>query len=488
MCFATWIARFGGRHVSLTCLSAILILEACAVASAARSAEVTTTNVIFFLVDDLGWMDTSCYGSHFYETPNIDRLAREGMRFTQAYSAHPRCVPARYAFLTGKFPARAGIPGRSYELDPSEVTIAEAMKERGYATFFAGKWHLSKTEEQQPENQGFDINIAGGSAGAPISYFFPYNEVRQKGHKTKAKIHGLDDGVAGEYLTDRLTDETIRFIQQHRRENPDQPFFVYLSHYAVHTPLEGKKELKDHYRKKLKGMTFGGEEYVDKDGTTKMRQDNPTYAAMVQSMDESLGHLMDTLNELKIADHTAIVFTSDHGGLSNRGIGNERPLATSNLPLRAGKGHCYEGGIRVPLIVKWPGVIQSGTTSDAVITGTDHYPTLLEIVGLPSKPEQHLDGISYAPLLRGNAARRTEPIFWHSPKGRPKQTGDTNCTVVRDGDYKLFDFYDENRVELYNVVTDPFETNELSHQEPTRAAILLKKVRQWKQAVAAFTE
>ena len=336
-------------------------------------------NVLFFLVDDMGWMDSSVYGSTFYETPHIDRLAEQGVRFQQAYTTHPRCVPARYSLLTGKFPARAGIPGRSYNMDPSEVTIAEAMKEGGYATYFTGKWHLQKTEDQAPENQGFDINIAGGHAGAPPSYFYPYEKAKKAGHKTKGGIHGLEGGQEGEYLTDRLTDETIRFFEQHQAENSDQPFFAYVSHYAVHTPLEAKPELIQKYRKKLRGMSFDGPEFIEKDGTTKMHQDHAVYAAMVQSMDESLGRLMDSLDQLGILDETLILMTSDHGGLSNRGVNNKRPLATSNLPFRAGKGHCYEGGIRVPLIVKWPGVTSAGTMSDRVIAGTDHYPTLLEI-------------------------------------------------------------------------------------------------------------
>lgn len=441
-------------------------------------------NVVFFLVDDMGWRDSSCYGSEFYETPNIDRLARDGMRFTQAYTSHPRCVPARYSFLTGKFPARAGIPGRSYNMDAKEFTLAEAMKKGGYATFFAGKWHLQKTEDQAPENQGFDINIAGGHAGAPPSYFFPYNKTRTGGHKTEGGIYGLEDGVEGEYLTDRLTDETLKFIEA----NVDRPFLVYLSHYAVHTPLEAKPELVSYYENKLKKMSFDGPEYVDKDGTTKMRQDNAVYAAMVQSVDESLGRVMDKLDELGLSKNTLIVFTSDHGGLSNRGVKSGRPLATSNLPLRAGKGHCYEGGIRVPLIVKWPGVTRAGTLSDRIVTGADHYPSILEMAGLPPRPKQHLDGISYTDTLKGEKAVRPGPIFWHSPMGRPTSTGDTNCSVIRDGDWKLFEFYDEDRVELYNIKKDPYEIVDLSIQEPDRTAELLKTLRGWKKNISVFTK
>lgn len=441
-------------------------------------------NVVFFLVDDMGWVDSACYGSELYETPNIDRLAQEGVRFTQAYSSHPRCVPARYSFLTGKFPARAGIPGASYNMEPAELTIAEAMKQGGYTTFFAGKWHLQKTEDQAPERQGFDINIAGGHAGAPGSYFFPYIKAKNKNHKTEALIRGLESGVEGEYLTDRLTDETLEFIEA----NTDRPFLVYLSHYAVHTPLEAKPELITYYENKLKKMAFDGPEFIQKDGATKMRQNSAVYAAMVHSMDESLGRVMDTLDTLGLSENTVIVFTSDHGGLSNRGADSQRPLATSNLPLRAGKGHSYEGGIRVPMIVKWPGVIKAGVETDRMVTGSDHYPAILQMAGLPLQPQQHLDGISYTDTLKGQKAQRPAPMFWHSPVGRPSSTGDINCSVIRAGDWKLFDFYDEDRVELYNIADDPYEANELSVKETEKSEELLKKLRVWKVEVSAFTK
>ncbi len=461
------------------------IATVCALSSAA-AAGAAAPNVLFFLVDDMGWKDAGCYGSSFYETPAIDRLAQDGVRFTQAYCAHPRCGPSRYALMTGKFPARAGNPGRTDLMEASEFTMAEAFKAAGYATFFAGKWHLSEKPEQQPENQGFDINIAGGHTGAPPSYFFPYNEVRQKGHKTEANISGLDSGRPGEYLTDRLTDETVAFLKQHQKNKSGQPFFVYLSHYAVHTPLEAKPEITARYDEKLKQMKLDDPGYIAKDGTTKMHQDNAVYAAMLQSMDESLARILQTLNDLGLAENTIIVFTSDNGGLSNRGATGRQPLATSNLPLRAGKGHCYEGGIRVPLIVKWPGVTKPGMVSDAAVTGTDHYPSLLEMAGLPLKPEQHLDGVSYAGLLKDGPLKRTSPLFWHSPEARPNNTGDINCSVIREGDLKLFDFYGENRVELYNIAADLYETADLSAAQPEQSARLLKEVRAWRKETGAF--
>jgi arylsulfatase A-like enzyme len=286
-------------------------------------------NIVFFLVDDLGAHDLGYTGSTFHESPAIDTLASEGVVFTQGYSAFPRCVPARFAFLSGKYPARAGVPGTSYNMEASEVTVAEAFKEAGYRTFFAGKWHLMKKDEQSPENQGFDINIAGGHAGAPASYFFPYG-----GEQGKSMGPGLEEGEKGEYLNDRLTDETIQFLRAHQRDMPKQPFFIYLSHYAVHTPLEGPKKEVAFFQKKLEEA--GGPQpdgMIEKDGETKQFQDNVDYAAMVKSMDRSLGRVREALKELKLDQNTIIVFTSDHGGLSNRGLGKGRELATSNAPL-----------------------------------------------------------------------------------------------------------------------------------------------------------
>lgn len=441
-------------------------------------------NVIFFLVDDLGWMDVGYQGSNFYETPHIDKLANESMRFEQAYSAHPRCVPSRFAMITGKYPARMGIPGKGGKdtgrLKASEFGIAKAFKEGGYATFFAGKWHLA-SNEVYPQDQGFDVNIAGGHAGAPGSYFYPYNKSKSKGHKAK-KIDGLEDGKDGDYLTDILTDKTISFI----KENKNKPFFVYLSHYGVHTPFEGKKDLKISYKEKLQKNPSSGPEFirVGDTGETKTTQDNVTYAAMIQSVDESFGRITALLDELGLADNTIIVFTSDHGGLSNRG--NTRKLATSNLPLRAGKGHNYEGGVRVPMFVKWPGITKSSST-DVIITGTDYYPTLLEMTGLPLQPSQHIDGASFMNTLKGKETSNSDrPVFWHSPLPRPTSTGDRANTSVRLGDYKLLDFYEEGYVELYNITEDLGETNNLADKMPEKRNELLKLVKDWRTEVNAW--
>ena len=437
-------------------------------------------NVILFVVDDLGYYDLSVTGSKLYETPNIDQLAKSGMQFQNAYVSHPRCVPSRFSLQTGKYPARLQIPGGKEQMKTSEVTIGEAFKEAGYTTFFAGKWHLGKDASQWPQNQGYDINIGGCHAGAPPSYFFPYN-IKKEGDKSNhSGIVGLEAGEEGEYITDRLTNETVNFIANHKNET----FFAVLCHYAVHTPLQAKKEKIEKYKAKIKKMNFDGPEYITKDGTTKMHQDNAIYAAMIESMDESLGELVKTLKQEGIYDNTIIVFTSDHGGLSNRGTTNKRALATSNLPLRAGKGHVYEGGAKVPFFVYWPGVIQAETYSDQVTVNTDIFPTLLDVSGIPIKPESHLDGLSMLPAIKGKkSVERT--LFWHSPVGRPESTGDENCSAVRVGDYKLIDFYDKNQIELYNLKSDPNETNNLVSSKKELTRTLLEKLNNWKTKVNA---
>ena len=315
-----------------------------------------------------------------------------------------------------------------------------------------------------------------------ISTFFPYNsKFENDKSKEDRKIIGLEEGVKGEYITDRLTDETIKFIRGHK----DETFFAVLCHYAVHTPFQAKKEKIKKYQEKLKTMSFEGPEYITKDGTTKLRQDNAIYAAMIESVDESLGKLVQTLKQEGIYDNTVIVLTSDHGGLSNRGVKNKRQLATSNLPLRAGKGHVYEGGVKVPFFVNYPRVIQAGSTSEQVTINTDIYPTLLDIAGIPIKPELHIDGISMLPALKGGKPfERT--LLWHSPVGRPESTGDENCSAIRIGNYKLINFYDKQKTELYNSETDPYETTNLISYEKELGKSLHEKLKTWKQEINAI--
>ena len=459
-------------------------------------------NIILFYVDDLGWMDLGVQGSKFYETPNIDRLAAEGMRFTQGYTAHPRCLPARYGVITGCFPARGGVPGGKGHLQPDDYTMADALRAGGYATCFAGKWHLTGPfgEKNLPENKGFDVNIAAGAAGAPPTYFYPYRkkpvEKLKKGWERgldKNALHGLEDGKEGDYVTDVLTDKSIGFI----KANKERPFFLYLSHYGVHTPFEAPERLVKKYEARLKTMHFKGPEYVKVDTTTGRgdrltRQNNPVYAAMVESVDESLGRIVDTLDRLGLADNTIIVFTADNGGLSNRGAvdgkTSGRPLATSNLPLKDGKGWLYEGGIREAFMVKWPGVVKPGALNESdVVISTDLFPTFLDMAGLPLQPEHHKDGVSIVDALEGNPFNRGKPLFWHSPTSRPYSTGDTDSSAVRIGDFKLIEWYNTGHVELYDLSKDIGEQHDLSETMPEKTSELLKMLHDWRKEIDAHT-
>ena len=432
-------------------------------------------NIIFFLIDDLGWVDLSCQGSEVYETPNIDKLADESVSFTNAYASHPRCVPSRYGILTGNYPAKGGVPERKDHLDNSEKTFAQFLQKAGYTSCYIGKWHLG-SEETGPVGKGFSKSIAAGKAGSPRNYFAPYNATNGKPWKEKkAPIVGLDNAPKGEYLNDRLTTEAINFIEQ----NHDKPFFLMMAHYAVHEPLQAPKELVDEYQKKIDTTKFPqGPDYI-KEGTgrTKMKQDNAIYAAMIANMDENIGRILDYLEKNNLADNTIIIFTSDHGGLSNDGY-HQRFLATSNLPLRAGKGWLYEGGIRVPLFVKWPGVSKPSVDEQTIVTGIDFFPTIAQIVTGKSIES---DGISIVPAVEGKEIKNRGPVFWYSPKARPKSTGDSNSIAVRDGDYKLIQWYETGRVELYNLKEDIGEHNDLSKELPKKTKALLKELNQWKK-------
>lgn len=443
----------------------------------------TKPNVVFILVDDLGYTDLGFTGTTFYETPNLDKLATEGMVFNNAYAASPVCSPARAAIMSGKYPARLNltdwIPGNGpqkdqklmsspfdLQLDLEEHTIAEAFKANGYKTMFAGKWHLGEEEKYYPQHQGFDINIAGNKTGHPSSYFSPYNNPQ------------IENGQNGEYLTDRLTDEVIGFIDQHK----STPFFAFLSFYTVHLPLQAKPEKVKKYKNKLSGMAFDGEPF-SKVGNTYIKnwQNIPEYAAMVESMDENVGRLLKFLEENGLAKNTIIVFTSDNGGMSTSNqTGN---IPTSNLSLRAGKGYLYEGGIREPLIIRWPDNIKEHSTSDFPVTGTDFYPTLLSLVGLSLQPNQHLDGINFKPILEGKALEE-RPIFWHYPH-YSGGLGGKPSGAVRFGDYKLIEFYEDMKVELYNVVDDISEKNNLSLSMPDKTAALLELLHNSRKVINA---
>lgn len=427
-------------------------------------------NVILIVIDDFGWADLGCYGSTFHRTPHVDRLAAAGMRFTDAYSACPVCSPTRAALITGKYPARLHItdwlPGRAdmpsqkllrpkirQELPLEEITLAEAMRSAGYVTGHIGKWHLGG-EGFEPQKQGFDVNIAGDHTGTPLSYFAPFQ-------RNGRFMPGLEQAPEGEYLTDRLAAEAEKFIEA----NKSKPFFLYLPHYTVHIPLRAKQELIDKYAALPKPPPG--------------RQNNAIYAAMMESMDDAVGRVVRKLEEAGVADRTAILFTSDNGGLAtNEGQGTP---STSNAPLREGKGYLYEGGIRVPLIVKWPGVVQPGSTSAFPTSSIDLLPTILDLCGI--KTDAKPDGVSIAAVLKQTGEPKRDALFWHYP--HYANQGSRPGGVIRSGDLKLIEFYENGRRELFNVKADISESQNLSEKLPDKVAELAARLDAWRKEVGA---
>lgn len=441
-------------------------------------------NIVFFLVDDLGWKDLGSYGSTFYDTPNIDALATHGIRFTDAYTASPVCSPTRAAIMTGKDPVRVGItdwiPGMPVERaeDPGlvppedihnlpleEVTIAEAFKEHGYKTFFAGKWHLGETDQYWPEQQGFDINKGGHDRGSPPGgYYAPYKNPR------------LEDGPDGEYLTDRLTDESIRFIKNVR----EHPFFVYLSFYTVHTPIQGCERYDDYYKKKKQDLPKQGEIKTRQEhlGKTRLNQSDFKYAAMVRCMDENVGRVLTALKKLDLYENTIIVLTSDNGGLTTKKTAGP----TSVIPLRAGKGWLYEGGIRIPLIIRAPGMPE-GEVSRQPVTSMDFYPTLLELAGLPLRRDQHIDGESIIPYLKNPQKVDDRTLGWHYPHyhGSTWRPG----SAIRINNWKLIKFYETDKIELYDLGKDIGEQQNMAGEMPGKAEELHQQLQRWLQELNA---
>ena len=426
------------------------------------------TNFLFFLVDDMGWADIGANGSKFHETPNIDRLARSGMRFTQGYAAGSVCSPTRASIMTGRHPVRVNItdwiPGQSNRktnpllhpddlshLPLAEVTIAEALKEHGYQTFFAGKWHLGN-EGQWPTDQGFDINIGGHHRGSPPGgYYSPWSNPALKAKRS------------GEYLTERLTDESVKFLEERDKTSP---FLLYLSYYNIHTPIQAYKKHIDHYKAKAaKAFQDVTPTEPEHDGINRTRQDNPALASMVAAVDDSVGVLLGKLTELKLDKNTVVIFFSDNGGLSTLG----RPGPGCNLPLRAGKGWLYEGGVREPTIIRAPDVTQPNSVSHKPMVSMDFFPTMLDLAGLPLQPKLHVDGQSLLPHLKGDdSGQRT--FYWHYPHyhGSTWKPG----ASIRDGDWKLIEFYHYKNFELYNLADDPGERQNLAEAKPTKAKLL----------------
>ncbi|MHC4756753.1 MAG: sulfatase [Planctomycetota bacterium] len=429
-------------------------------------------NFVFILIDDMGWKDLGCYGASFFETPNIDRLAAEGMRFTNGYAACAVCTPTRVSILTGKYPARTHNDGHirpdlapypkgsgklinpqfKQWLEPSEVTIAETLKAGGYTSASIGKWHLGEQSGPQyrPQNQGFSRVVLSQHHG-DMNYFYPFVD------REKWPYAGPLPGKPGDYLPDRLTDEAVKFIEDSR----DKPFFLYLSHWSVHGPHYAKEEKIAKYEARKKAQ---GEKLI-----------NPVYAAMVESVDECVGRVMAKLQETGIAENTVIIFFSDNGGLKK---------VTSMSPLRGQKSLYYEGGIRVPLIIKAPGLTRPGSQCHEPVISTDFYPTMLEIATLPPKPEQHLDGVSLVPLLKGSkTGLGREAIYWHFPLYHGR--GCTPCSAIRAGDYKLIEYFEDYRIELYNLKDDIGETKDLSKSNPGKANELREMLHKWRKDVNA---
>lgn len=450
-------------------------------------------NIILILIDDMGWRDLSCYGSPFYETPNIDQLAAEGMSFSQAYAACPVCSPTRASLLTGKYPARLGVtdwidwgfgihPARGKLIDAPyvdhlplhEKTIARALSEGGYQTWHIGKWHLGG-EAYYPEKHGFDINIGGCKWGSPHNgYFSPWG------------IPRLIDESPGKYLGDHLTDEAIRLIE----DRDERPFFLNLWYYDVHTPIQAKPEKVLKFEQKVRdlhldemeafsvGDFFPVEHKKDQRILRRLIQSDPNYAGMIESLDENIGRILSTLERQGLAKDTLVIFTSDNGGLSTA-----EGSPTTNLPLSEGKGWMYEGGTREPLIVKWPGGTLPGSLCHTPVTSPDFYPTLLEIANLPLFPEQHCDGASFVPLLRQSGNPAQKPIFWHYP--HYGNQGGTPSSSVRMGNYKLIEFFEDNHLELYNLHEDLGEKNNLARDEPQRAREMRQVLEEWRDKVKA---
>ncbi|MFW6163655.1 MAG: sulfatase [Planctomycetota bacterium] len=441
-----------------------------------RAAPARKPNLLFILIDDMGWRDVGFMGSTYYETPNIDRLARQGIVFTQAYANGPNCAPTRASLMSGQYSPRHGVytvgsakrgSAKRRKLIPVAntttlrshiVTLAEALKPAGYVSASMGKWHLGSPPGAGPVAHGFDVNVGGNATGHPRGgYFSPYRNPQ------------LPNGPKGEYLTDRLTEEAVEFIEAHK----DRPWFLYLPHYAVHTPIQAKRKLVAKYKKK---EPSGG-------------QGNPEYAAMIESVDQGVGRLLSTLDRLGLADDTVVVFTSDNGGMGGyRECGVLGGEITSNAPLKGGKGMLYEGGIREPCCVRWPGRIKPGTKCDVPIISLDFYPTLVEVAGARPPTGQPLDGESIVPLLEGKGTLKRDALYWHFPAYLQGGRGTWRTTpggVIRTGDWKLIEFFEDRRLELYNLAEDIGETTNLADKMPEKVKELHRRLIAWRKRLNA---
>lgn len=474
------------KQTTVTAIIFALLLMACHQKESNQKKETARKpNVLFILADDLGYYDLSCTGSQFYETPNIDRIAHEGVSFTQGYATCQVCSPSRASIMTGQFTARHGITDwigaksgqewrekkRYSKLLPADYqlnlpleheTLAEAMQKAGYKTFFAGKWHLG-SEGSYPEDHGFDINIGGWKSGSPKGgYFAPYDNPK------------LEQGQPGENLTLRLARETVEFMKTHR----DSSFFAFLSFYAVHGPIQTSRDRWVKYRAKAVGMGIAEKGYeMERELPIRRTQDNPLYAGLVESMDDAVGRVLEALEALDLAENTIVIFTSDNGGVAS-GDG----YSTSNLPLRGGKGYQWEGGIREPYFIKVPWLDDAIKEVDVPTTGADFYPTILDLAGIALNPSQHIDGVSLVPVLQGNEIPE-RPLFWHYP--HYGNQGGEPSSIIRQGDWKLIHYWEDNRKELYNLQSDPGEQADVASQHPEVTERLSHQLHTWLEDMKA---
>lgn len=472
------------------CLLLAVLLIGCS------SSQKSPYNVVFILIDDMGWTDTAAFGSPFYETPHLDQLARESMRFTNGYAACPVCSPTRASILTGKYPATLQqtdwIPGRgnfsNQQLQQVEdlnylalehETLADILGRAGYATAHIGKWHLGDGDEYLPENRGFDVNIAGNQYGSPPSYFYPYSRTMGRdGAQVYQLTQLVADGTEGEYLTDRLGEEAAKYISAHK----DESFFLHFSQYAVHTPLQSRPDLQEKYEAKMTPLPdstdFAYEEAYGAKRPVRTVQNHPIYAGMVESMDASVGRILESLEANGLTDNTIVIFFSDNGGLST-----SEGWPTSNLPLRTGKGWLYEGGIRVPMLIKWPGVTDGQQVCDTPVSSVDFVPTILEMVGIEDQTPAEVDGTSITSLLSESGVPDRDALYWHYP--HYSNQGGRPGGAIREGQYKLIENYEDGSLELYNLETDPGEKNNLLSEMPELATSLHNKLDNWRNRVHA---
>ena len=458
-------------------------------------AGMSSPNILFILTDDLGQRDLGCYGSTFYETPHLDRLARRGMLFSDGYAACPVCSPTRASVMSGKYPANVGVTnfishagnhpstGRLIDapyidhLPAVEHTLADALRDGGYQTWHVGKWHLGR-EPYWPQHRGFDVNVGGNDCGHPKGgYFAPWNLANLPG----------DDVPEGTYLDEHLTDRAVELIEQ---RDADRPFFLNFWPYLVHTPIQAPEHLVEKYRAKaaawgldqidplVEGDLFPCDHKKDQRLQRRMLQSHPVYAAMVEMLDICVGRLLDAIEAAGQADDTIVIFTSDNGGLATA-----EGSPTCNFPLAEGKGWMYEGGVRESLIVSWPGVTVPGSTCDVPVTSPDFYPTLLEVAGLDPLPDQHTDGVSFADLLHGDRTLEREAIYWHYP--HYGNQGGTPGSSVRCGAWKLIEFFEDGRQELYHLPTDLGEDRNLADAEPATRDRLHAMLKDWREKTEA---